>query len=208
LSRREGQARQRPLAKVFGALAVFTAFLTAFYMFRLVLVVFFGTPRSEHARAGDEAPFVMTGPLIVLSIPAAIAGFGFFASRFLPIPHGEEAGYTVPLLAAGAMLTGVIAAFALYRKRETDPIDLAVLRQKFYFDEFYRWLIGVTQELLAKISAFIDRWIIDALGVGGTSTTAWGLGSVLRLLQVGNLQGYAFLFGLGIVGLIYFTVFA
>ncbi|MGZ5019342.1 MAG: NADH-quinone oxidoreductase subunit L, partial [Chthoniobacterales bacterium] len=188
-------------------LALFTAFLTAFYMFRLVLVVFFGTPRSDHARAGDEAPFVMTGPLIILALLTLIAGFTFFASRFLQLPIGEEAGHNVPLFASGAMLVGVIAAFLLYRKRESDPIDLAVLRRKFYFDEFYQWLIGITQELLAKISAFIDRWIIDALGVRGASTTTWGLGSVLRLIQVGNLQAYAFLFGLGIVGLIYFAVF-
>ncbi|MGZ4967542.1 MAG: proton-conducting transporter transmembrane domain-containing protein, partial [Chthoniobacterales bacterium] len=188
-------------------LALFTAFLTAFYMFRLVLVVFFGTPRSDHARAGDEAPFVMTGPLIILALLTLIAGFTFFASRFLQLPIGEEAGHNVPLFASGAMLVGVVAAFLLYRKRESDPIDLAVLRRKFYFDEFYQWLIGITQELLAKISAFIDRWIIDALGVRGASTTTWGLGSVLRLIQVGNLQAYAFLFGLGIVGLIYFAVF-
>ncbi|MGZ4983712.1 MAG: NADH-quinone oxidoreductase subunit L [Chthoniobacterales bacterium] len=188
-------------------LALFTAFLTAFYMFRLVLVVFFGTPRSDHARAGDEAPFVMTGPLIILALLTLIAGFTFFASRFLQLPIGEEAGHNVPLFASGAMLVGVVAAFLLYRKRESDPIDLAVLRRKFYFDEFYQWLIDITQELLAKISAFIDRWIIDALGVRGASTTTWGLGSVLRLIQVGNLQAYAFLFGLGIVGLIYFAVF-
>jgi NADH-quinone oxidoreductase subunit L len=36
---------------------------------------------------------------------------------------------------------------------------------------------------------------------------SWGGGFLLRLLQVGNLQAYAFLFGLGIIGLIYFTVF-
>ena len=41
-------------------------------------------------------------------------------------------------------------------------------------------------------------------GAGGAT---WGFGSLLRLLQVGNLQAYAFLFGLGIVGLIYFTLF-
>jgi NADH-quinone oxidoreductase subunit L len=76
-----------------------------------------------------------------------------------------------------------------------------------YVDEFYGWLIRVTQELLASISAFLDRWILDAGIVRGMSTTTWGVGSILRLLQVGNLQAYAFLFGLGIVGLIYFTVF-
>jgi NADH-quinone oxidoreductase subunit L len=61
--------------------------------------------------------------------------------------------------------------------------------------------------LLARITAFIDRWIIDAGAVRGISGGTWGLGAVLRLLQVGNLQAYAFLFGLGIVFLIYLTIF-
>jgi len=81
------------------------------------------------------------------------------------------------------------------------------LRHKLYFDEFYSWLIHWTQGLLAGVSAFVDRWIIDAGVVGGTSRGTWGLGALLRLVQVGNLQGYVFLFGLGIVVLIYFAVF-
>ncbi len=116
------------------------------------------------------------------------AGFGFFAHNFLTVPHLEESGELVPALAIGAMVLGVAVAVSLYRKRDSDPLDLAILRKRFYFDEFYARLIGVTQELLAKISAFIDRWIIDALGVRGASTTTWGFGSVLRLLQVGNIQ--------------------
>src|SRR4029077_16695636 len=55
-------------------LALFTAFLTAFYMLRLVVVVFFGKPRSDRARAGREAPWVMIGPLILLAIPAFASG--------------------------------------------------------------------------------------------------------------------------------------
>ncbi len=184
-----------------------TAFLTAFYMLRLVLVVFFGKPRSDNALRGDEAPFVMTGPLLVLSVPALLAGFGFFAKIFLILPRVEEAGHVVPTLAVVAMLLGVIAAVSLYRKRESDPIDLAFLRKRFYFDELYAWLIDITQEFLAGLSAFIDHWIIDALGVRGASTTTWGVGSLLRCLQIGNLQAYAFIFGLGIIGLIYFAVF-
>ncbi len=43
--------------------------------------------------------------------------------------------------------------------------------------------------------------------IRGASGATWGFGSLLRLLQVGNLQAYSFLFGLGIVGLIYFTLF-
>ncbi len=188
-------------------LALFTAFLTAFYMLRLIVVVFFGKPRSEHAEHGKESPFVMTGPLLILAVPAFLAGFGFFASRFLHVPHADESSHIVPILATGAMVLGVVFAFVLYWNRESDPVDLGIFRHGFYLDELYAWLIGITQEALASISAFFDRWIIDAGGVRGGSGAIWGFGSLLRLFQVGNLQAYSFLFGLGIVGLIYFTVF-
>ena len=188
-------------------LALSTAFLTAFYMLRLVVVVFFGKPRSDRARTGQEAPWVMIGPLILLAIPAFASGFGFVARLFVQLPAEHETGWVVPGLALGAGLSGAIVAILLYRNRQTDPLDLALLRHKFYFDELYRFLIRATQELLARLSAFIDRWILDGAAIRGASATTWGLGSVLRLFQVGNIQGYAFLFGLGIVALIYFTVF-
>ena len=187
-------------------LALFTAFLTAFYMARLVIVVFFGKPRSNQAMHGSDAPMVMTGPLLILAIPAALAGFAFFSERFLQLPHDEESSF-VRILPSAAMLCGVAPAFFLYRKRESDPLNIAIFRNRFYFDELYAWLIAATQGSLAKLAAFLDRWIIDAGGVRGASGAAYGFGSLVRLLQVGNLQAYAFLFGLGIVGLIYFTVF-
>src|SRR5436190_18674845 len=188
-------------------LALSTAFLTAFYMLRLVVVVFFGKPRSDRARAGFEAPWVMIGPLILLSIPAFGAGFSFVARIFVQLPAEKETGWLVPAMALGAALSGAILAIFVYRQRETEPINLAPLRNRFYFDELYSFLIRATQELLAKLSAFLDRWILDGAAVRGASTTTWGIGSLLRLFQVGNLQAYAFLFGLGIIGLIYFTVF-
>ena len=188
-------------------LALFTAFLTAFYMVRLIVVVFFGKPRSDHARAGREAPWVMITPLIILAIPAFASGFGFVAKLFLPVPGHEEHGWLVPGLALAATLSGITLAVLLYRRRESDPIDIALVRQRFYFDEIYGFLIKATQGLLASLSAFIDRWILDAGLIRGASGATWGFGSLLRLLQVGNLQAYSFLFGLGIVGLIYFTLF-
>jgi NADH-quinone oxidoreductase subunit L len=188
-------------------LALFTAFLTAFYMLRLVIVVFFGKPRSDQARAGREAPWVMIGPLILLAIPAFASGFGFIAKIFLHLPAEDEHGWAVPAMALGATLAGIILATALYRNRQSDPLDFALLRKRFYFDELYSFLISATQGLLASVSAFIDRWILDVGFIRGASTTTWGIGSLLRFLQVGNLQAYSFLFGLGIVGLIYFTIF-
>jgi NADH-quinone oxidoreductase subunit L len=189
------------------AVGLFTAFLTAFYVMRLLVIVFFGKPRSDVARQSGESPMVMTGPLIVLALLATVGGFAFFARKFLALPIEKEAAFSVPALAIIVLVLGSALAIALYRNRTSDPLNVELLRRKFYFDEFYRWLIDWTQELLARISAFVDRWIIDAGAVGGTSSGTWGIGALLRLVQVGNLQAYVFLFGLGIVALIYFTVF-
>jgi NADH-quinone oxidoreductase subunit L len=189
------------------AVALFTAFLTAFYVIRMLVIVFFGTPHSDIARESRESPPVMTVPLIVLALLAALGGFAFFARNFLTLPVEKEVPILVPALAILALIVGSGLAIALYRNRAHDPIHVEVLRHKFYFDEFYSWLIYWTQELLARVSAFVDRWIIDAGAVGGSSRGTWGIGALLRLVQVGNLQAYVFLFGLGVVAIIYFAVF-
>jgi len=188
-------------------IGLFTAFLTAFYVVRLLVIVFFGKSRSEIARQSGESPFVMTGPLIALALLATFGGFAFFARNFLALPIEKEVAFFVPALAIGVLILGSGLAIALYRNRTSEPLDVELLRRKFYFDEFYAWLIDWTQELLARMSAFFDRWIIDAGVVGGSSGGTWGIGALLRLVQVGNLQAYLFLFGLGIVALIYFAVF-
>jgi NADH-quinone oxidoreductase subunit L len=188
-------------------IALTTAFLTAFYVSRAVVVVFLGKQRSELARDGKESTPVMTGPLIILAILAFIGGWSMFAQNFLLVPHEKETVVTVPVLALLALISGAGVGFWLYRNCEHDPVRVDVIRRRFYIDEFYQWLIGVTQEFLSRVAAFVDRWIIDAGAVRGTSSATAGVGSLLRLFQVGNLQAYAFLFGLGIVALIYFTIF-
>ena len=189
------------------AVALFTAFLTAFYVIRMLVIVFFGKPRTDIARESHESPAVMTAPLIVLAILATLGGFAFFARKFLALPVEKEVATVVPVLAIVALIAGSGLAITLYRNRASEPVDLELLRHKFYLDEFYRWLIYWTQELLARASAFFDRWIIDVGAVGGTSRGTWSIGALLRLIQVGNLQGYVFLFGLGVVAIIYFAVF-
>jgi NADH-quinone oxidoreductase subunit L len=184
-----------------------TAFLTAFYVSRAVIVVFFRKPRSDAARVGKESPLVMIIPLLVLALFALIAGLETVARNFLVVPHEKETGFTVPALALVALILGAGIAVWLYRNRERDPLHVDLVRRRFYIDEFYAWLIDQTQELLARVAAFFDRWIIDAGAVRGASGGTFGFGSLLRLFQVGNLQAYAFLFGFGIVALIYFTIF-
>src|SRR6266536_3041730 len=187
--------------------ALGTALLTAFYITRLLVVVFLGQPRSHAARISRESPFVMVGPLIVLALFVIVGGSASFSRRFVVIPQEMSFFESVPLLAMSALVLGAGLAIAFYKGHASETFDLDLLRRHFYFDEFYRWLIDWTQELLARISAFFDRWIIDAGAVRGASGGTWGIGSLLRLLQVGNLQAYSFLFGLGIVALIYFAVF-
>ena len=184
-----------------------TAFLTAFYVIRLFVVVFFGKARSEIARKSNESPAVMTGPLIALAFLATLGGFAFFARNFLVLPVEKNIALFVPALAIIALVLGSGLAITLYHNRKSEPFDIKLFRRLFYFNEFYSWLINWTQEFLARISAFCDRWIIDAGVVRGTSGGTWGIGALLRLVQGGNLQAYLFLFGLGIVTLIYFAVF-
>jgi NADH-quinone oxidoreductase subunit L len=183
------------------------ALLTAFYVSRALVVVFFGKPRGDLASTGKESAPVMTGPLIILAGLALIGGWPVFAQSFLVIPHEKETVLAVPALALLALVAGAGLATWLYRNRDYEPFHLNFIRRGFYIDEFYQRLIDRTQEFLARVAAFIDRWIIDAGAVRGASGGTFGLGALLRLFQVGNLQAYAFLFGLGVVVLIYFTIF-
>ena len=75
---------------------------------------------------------------------------------------------------------------------------------RFYFDEFYAWLIDITHENLARLTAGIDRWIVGGFVIRGIQGTTDLFGRALRLLQTGNLQTYAFLFVIGLAALLYF----
>ena len=88
-----------------------------------------------------------------------------------------------------------------------DPILIPVFKNKFYFDELYAALFAGTQDLLASLSSYFDKWVIDGVLVRGLSSAAWAGGFMLRFFQIGNLQGYAFLFGVGVVGLIFYMLF-
>src|SRR5205814_8833129 len=123
------------------AVALFTAFLTAFYVIRLLVVVFFGKSRSDIARQSRESPLVMTGPLIVLAFSTTFGGFAFFGRNFLALPIEKEAAIFVPALAIVALILGSGLAITVYRNRAGEPVDLELLRNKFHFDVFYCWLI-------------------------------------------------------------------
>jgi len=203
---------------------VFTAFLTAFYMTRLVVVAFFGPARTPAAQHPHESPRVMTIPLILLAIPSAIIGWpwlglqGYFHGWSDGVLRVIQPGAAAApaegnilfemILPGGIVLLGLGLAYYLYWGKATDPLNLKVLANKFYFDEFYdRSLVG-GQQLAARFLNWIDSWILGGLIVRGAAYFSVGVGEIFRLFQTGSLQGYAFFFSLGGILLIYFTLFA
>jgi len=196
-------------------LALLTAFLTAFYMTRLFVVVFLGKNRTELAAHGHDGPPAMSIPLVILAVLSVIGGYGVLASRAVgetlwhSVEQVEALGSTgiVTTLATFAFLFGTGGAFLIYRGQSKDPILIPLFKNKFYFDELYAALIAGSQDLLASLSRFLDQWLIDGILVRGLSGGAWAVGFTLRFLQLGNLQAYAFLFGFGVIVMIYLLVF-
>jgi NADH-quinone oxidoreductase subunit L len=189
------------------ALMLATAFLTAFYMFRLMVVVFWGHTRSKHAREGHQPPGVMIIPLLILAVASIIAGWPFIARGFLTLPD-EHFNLIVFVLSVVAFVAGAGLAWVVYTGKDSDPISIPLFANRFYIDEFYQTLVTLMQDFVASLSATFDRWILDGVIVRGVSGIVWVTGFVLRFLQLGNLQAYAFLFGAGSVALIYYFLFS
>ncbi len=61
--------------KLLFAIGVFTAMLTAFYMTRLMIVVFTGKARDEGASHAHEAPMIMILPLLLLAVPSIFSAY-------------------------------------------------------------------------------------------------------------------------------------
>jgi NADH-quinone oxidoreductase subunit L len=89
------------VSPVLGWLGVITAGLTAFYMFRLIFLTFFGGPRyDEHHVHVHESPKSMTIPLIVLAILSVCGGWMAFPEFVGGVNHFQH--FLAPVLSAGA----------------------------------------------------------------------------------------------------------
>jgi NADH-quinone oxidoreductase subunit L len=159
---------ETPIFYLYYALGVVAAFLTAFYMARLMVMTFLGESRigAEERRHLHEAPWIMTGPLLVLGVLSAIGGVinlptfagghhaletwlepvtaaGAAFAR-VELPHGR----TELLLVGGAILVGAVGLLLGYRATLARRIPAAreapedtglarVLNRKWYVDEIY-----------------------------------------------------------------------
>jgi NADH-quinone oxidoreductase subunit L len=195
-------------------IAVGVAALTTFYMFRLFFIAFLGKPRGHGAEEAKEAPFLMTLPLMALA--AMALGSPFIPSIF-PIPEAWDLHFDViphlhslPFICSiVAFVIGAIAAFVLYFGKDKDPINIPLFANKFYFDEIYAKIVTIGQDAVAAIIHFLDEFIIGGLIVGGSSRAVAGVGGLFRrYAQNGALGNYAAIMAVGVLLVIYFTVFA
>jgi NADH-quinone oxidoreductase subunit L len=199
-------------------LLTITAFMTAFYAWRLMFMTF-GKSRNGAAHADvHESPLVMLIPLAVLALGAVAAGFlcqgifigeaaGEFWGKALTLTHGSEPPEWVAQAATVAMLCGLALAWLFYvavpslpaiTARVFEPVYVFLLN-KWYFDELYDALL-VRPAL--RIGRFLwkvgDGTIIDGLGPDGiASRVLWTTGRIVRL-QTGYVYHYAFAMLIGV----------
>ena len=185
-----------------------TAALTAFYMTRLLIVAFFGKPRTDSAHHATEAPMIMILPLAILAVFSVFSGYDILATplQAMKPPHveGHQTVFWASLL---ALLIGSGFAIYLYRGRDKDPISIKLFANKFYFDEIYAVIIRICQDRLAWIVTALERVLVDGLVARLPTAIVARLGAATRMLQGGHLQGYTFLLGGGVIAVVYLVVF-
>ena len=208
------------------ALGLAGAALTAFYMFRLIYMTFYGEARAALApgQRVHEPPRTMTVPLVVLAVFSALAGFiglpVFFGERanvfgrFLEGVLGRAAHHLAPsteavlvLAATLSALLGIGLAFVFYRRSPQIPVRLArrfpgvyrLLLGKYYVDEAYD---TVVVRPLVRVAAWtyehVDLPIIDG-ALNGSAAAAGLAGKGLNALQSGLVRDYALAFLLGAI---------
>ena len=192
-------------------IAAGVAVLTPFYMTRAFVITFLGKSRSEDADHAHEVGPLMSVPLIVLAVMGLIAGFPFIAAKLAPAyeqpAHLIHFGF-VTFVSIGALIAGIAVGFILYNGKTKDPLSIPLFRNRFYLDSIYeKGLVKYLQDGFAAIVHFLDELVINSILVGGFTRLADSAGRFFTKAQSGNLQAYAFTFGLGVLLVIYFTVF-
>ncbi len=209
-----------------------TSGLTAFYMLRAFILAFGGPDGKFGGMWGGtyrgvgephESPWSMTIPLILLAIPAVVAGywFGFFPyvqpGNVLPKAAAlDVAGlFTDPLTYLGIVvsLAGLVTAYFMYARLNPERLHNFVennaalktihriLYNRYYVDDLYGWLIKYGVLGLSHIEQAFDTYIVDGL-VNGVARLVTTLGRDIRYTETGRVQSYMVTFFGGVVVLV------
>ena len=166
-------------------LAVITAFLTAFYMFRLFFMIFSGEARRKWKDV-QESPSIMTVPMMVLALLAIVAGyintpwFGTFLGDWLmegnPAlgdSHVEGPSW-IMILATVLSLLGIFLAWLMYGKKSLSrdwlsskmPLVVSVLQNKYYIDELYEYTVVYVTRAWSLFLQFIEWFLVEGIVKG------------------------------------------
>ncbi len=210
-----------PWGKFIWLVGLCVSFLTAFYTFRLLFRVFFGEFKGKEALHGEtpkESPWVMTVPLILISIGALFAGMldvPSFLEKGLHLPAEKEAhNFFLQALAISFSLSGAFIAYLVYLKKpelqfvfsRKLPEIYKFLYNKWYFDEVYQAVfVRGTLSLSRKVVyGFFDGEVIERV-VNGVPSLISKLGSLLKKAHTGLVNYYVFFSILGAI--LYFLLF-
>jgi NADH-quinone oxidoreductase subunit L len=213
-------ASERGGSPLLWAVASVTALLTAFYMFRLLMLTFLTPSRMHHETEHHvhESPWSMTGVLVVLAVLSAIGGFFhvyLFLEPVMPLPETAHAleHLELPLiiLAVVVGLAGLAAAVYVYRGglaraerlERRFPGLHRLLSGKYYVDELYEAVLGrplhwVSDRVFLRLG---DRRLIDG-SLHGLASLAQRAAGRLSSVETGQLQQYLWLALMGIVAML------
>jgi NADH-quinone oxidoreductase subunit L len=216
--------------KVLWFVDIVAAAFTSFYMFRLLILTFFGAPRYTHDEVHHvhESPKSMLIPLVVLAALSMVAGFtgvprvlgGNDTIEHFVAPEAHEVEGEAPTelalmaVSIGAGVGGLLLAYLFYVAKPQLPQRLAskahamysIMLNKYYVDELYDavivWpIVRTSRDFLWK---FVDTMMIDG-AVNGVGQLVRGSAGGLRRMQSGYVRTYAgwILFG-GVVVVAWF----
>lgn len=199
------------------AAALLVVLLTAFYMGRVITIVFFSNASKENKKSHQnphEDNALVTAPLIILAVFSLIAGYLPF-KQFLEnnAAHGASHPEWLASVSVALALLGLTISFLLYRTASSSPLSqglnrrlVTLLKEKYFFDRFYDWFITNIQENIARAADAFERNIIVRGGNQGMGGLAQFLGNSARKLQNGWVQSYGLVFVLGWLALVLFLL--
>jgi NADH-quinone oxidoreductase subunit L len=198
-----------------GILALITAGLTAFYMFRLFFVAFGWEWLSRDERHLHEAGMLQTLPIIILAAGAVIGGYIPVASFLSPVfGHTTDVGtlafWGLAALTVAAAAVGFLLAYLLYARRpelavawrtRLRPIHTLV-EHKYYVDELYDLVIVRPALAFARfLNDVVETRVIDG-AVNAVAAFVVLEAREFRLIETGRVRSYALVTLGGAVGIV------
>lgn len=193
---------------VYFGIATLVAGLTAFYIFRLYFIVFWGK-EQKYEHPPHESPGIMLVPMMILTAGSVLVGFIPFG-KFITsdnTPSTTHIEWPIAMASVIVALTGIGLAWKFYKQPSEAPEKMTKslgsfytsAYAKFYIDEIYLMITkGIVFRLVAQPIAWFDRHVIDAFMNLLAAITNW-IALQIREFQSGQLQKYAFIFISGVL---------